>query len=69
MITTPLVDGYYGGLFINRKEAVRVFYFFSCFYLFSKLFQERHASLCELVPRQTIPTYTAVESSLDVSTP
>ena len=26
MITTPLVDGYYGGLFINnRKEAVRVF--------------------------------------------
>ena len=26
MITTPLVDGYYGGLFIsNRKETVRVF--------------------------------------------
>ena len=25
MITTPLVDGYYGGLFINRKEEVRVF--------------------------------------------
>ena len=67
MITTPLVDGYYGGLFINRKEAARVF--FTCFYLFSKLFHERHASLYELVPRQTIPTLTAVESSLDLSTP
>ena len=68
MITTPLVDGYYGGLFINRKEAVRVFLLIFLFYLFSKLFQERHASLCELVPRQTIPTLTAVQSSLDLST-
>ena len=33
MITTPLVDGYYGGLFINRKEAVRVF--FTCFLVFT----------------------------------
>ena len=36
MITTPLVDGYYGGLFINRKEAVRVFFTYFLVCLFPK---------------------------------